>query len=468
MGESRIRIVLLEPDDKRRGVLEGRLRAQSFQVESFGSPSEAANWALGNPPAALVADLWSSGVSGVQLCRLLRSEQATEHVQVILRAEGNSPKFHFWAEQAGAAAYVPKGRIGDLVRAVHRATNNAPSGEDFFTHLGQLDVRDRIAMHLDHALCESVIASSVRALGTCESLPRLFDLFSQFFCRIGSYHWLALHVASGDRLAVHCIPGGSASSVANAKKRIGCEGKDLILIEDEDALEPDKGIPPLLAPIVFGTQVLGTLAIQPVDGEENLAETLRLVAQEIGGPLRIVSLIEESRRLAHFDLLTGIMNRRAFVSELQTKISDAERLSECLCLLLLDVDHFKAVNDNYGHATGDLVLAKMGKLMKQLTPENALVARWGGEEFVVGLPAMKLSAAAETAEQLRRSIEAHCIETTEGHSIPISVSIGAAQWTAGESLDSLVERADRAMYAAKVGGRNRVELSAQPKPLPLQ
>jgi two-component system, cell cycle response regulator len=453
----RARVVLLEPDEVRRKVLVGRLRAQAFDVDAFGDASEAANWILSEPPQAVVADLWGSGVSGVQLCRLLRAEQATEHVPVLLRAEGYSPRAEFWAEQAGAAAYVPKGRIGDLVRALNRAIAQTPQTEAFFTQLGQVDVRDRIAMHLDRALFESVIASSVRALGTCESLPRLFDRFSQFVCRMGPYHWLALHLVSGDRLLVHCHPEGRDESLVMARQTIGCQGKDLTAIEDEDAFPAAEGSGPLVSHIEFGSTLLGSLALLPTAADNDLAPTLQLIARELGGPLRIVLLMEESQRLACHDPLTGIMNRRAFVDRLSEHLTAAAPRAQPLCFILLDVDHFKLVNDTFGHRAGDRVLTELGATIQRVVPTEAIVARWGGEEFVVALPEMGLDGALTIAERLRATVEARQSRTDEGVQISVTISLGVARWLPQEPLECLVERADHAMYAAKMGGRNRIE-----------
>lgn len=111
--------------------------------------------ALCNPPSAVIADLWMPSISGVQLCRLLKAEPATQNIPVVLRGpEGHRNRF--WAERAGASAYVVKGRMGDLVRALSRALENAPSGDGFFCQLPKetLDIRDRIASYLDTALLE--------------------------------------------------------------------------------------------------------------------------------------------------------------------------------------------------------------------------------------------------------------------------------------------------------------------------
>lgn len=122
-----------------------RLTAQGYSVEAAADPISGAEMALSSPPHALVADFWMPAISGIQLCRLLRTEPATSEVPVILRGSDDDPRNRFWAERAGAAGYVRKGRVGDLVRMLARV--RTAESADFFFHLatGAIDIRERIA-----------------------------------------------------------------------------------------------------------------------------------------------------------------------------------------------------------------------------------------------------------------------------------------------------------------------------------
>ena len=154
------RLLLIDPDEASRAVLAERLRLQGFTVVECSDGAEGAVLSLEDPPAAVVADLTMPSISGVQLCRLLGSEIGTSMVPVILRGT-ESRRNHFWAEQAGAFAYVPKGRMGELVRALRKAIDENSNDSDFFvvSSTQGLDVRERIATHLDAALFDSVIAA---------------------------------------------------------------------------------------------------------------------------------------------------------------------------------------------------------------------------------------------------------------------------------------------------------------------
>ena len=201
-------IVLIDPSETRE-ILAERLRMQGYVVTVTASPAEGAGLALSDPPGAVIADLWMPSISGVQLTRLLRAEAATEKVPVILRGVEGDRHSRFWAERAGAAAYVGQGRMGDLVRSLSAVIAVNPAPEDSFMQLydeTEHDIRDRIAAHLDAALFESVLASEVRALSVCANFARLFDLLSQFVSRVTSYRWLAVYTHRPEWLGLHTHP----------------------------------------------------------------------------------------------------------------------------------------------------------------------------------------------------------------------------------------------------------------------
>ena len=457
-----MRPVVLITASERREVLAERLRMQGYAVRSTASSAEGVHVALAEPPAAVVADLWMPVISGVQLCRLLRSEASTENVPVILVGPEQGQRHRFWAEKAGASAYVGTGRMGDLVRALERAISvERPS--DFFTHLAEhIDVRDRMAAHLDQALFDSVLASEVRALSVCAEFERFFDLFSQLVARITSYRWLAVSTHGPRRLGLHVHPLRRAELEHEARLRLAL-GSDApaIVVEDEDASDDENGPPAIVAPILFGHLELGRLAMaprSPVHPKD--ADFVRTLAAELGGPLRIVSLVEESQRLAAVDPLTGVRNRRSLLEALGPELARTSRQGAAMSLLLLDVDHFKAINDRHGHAAGDVVLAGLGELLRRELRGVDLIGRWGGEEFVVALPELTLDDAARVAERLRQHIAALSLDDARGERLGVTASIGVAEQLPGEDLQALIDRADRAMYTAKSQGRDRVVVSS--------
>lgn len=460
MNEARPRLILIDSSDATREVLATRLRAQGYQVEAVGDAAAGAELSLSAPPSVVVADLWMPSISGVQICRLLRSEPATADVPVILRGERDDPKSRFWAERAGAAAYVLKGRMGELVRALIRATASPRESDGFFMQLGggSLGIRDRIAQHLDAALFESVIAAEVRALASAGSFERLFDLFSQLLAQLCPYRWLAVSTSVPARFAIHRHPRLGDVSVEEARQALAiAPGIEPLIIEDEDALESADPDVPVVVSIAFALSVVGTVAFSPAkSAADDAAVLVPILARELGGPLRMTALIEESQRQASVDSLTGLLNRRAFAANIDVELARCARHGYPLSLMLLDVDHFKTINDRWGHATGDQVLAAIGAMLRRTMRRTDVASRWGGEEFVLAMPSTPLAGGRVAAERVRRDIAALTILDHEGKRIAVSASLGLVELWPGESLSGLVDRADKAMYGAKVGGRNRV------------
>ncbi len=167
------------------------------------------------------------------------------------------------------------------------------------------------------------------------------------------------------------------------------------------------------------------------------------------------SVEEKLRVLATTDPLTGALNRRQFFDVAREELARAERYGRDVSIAMIDADYFKSINDRFGHATGDtalkaLVAAAQGELRR-----SDLLARYGGEEFAVLLPETKLEAAAATMDRVRAAVAAQPLEH-EGEPVGLAVSIGVVQRTKGETLESVLRRADEALYAAKQAGRNRV------------
>jgi len=457
------RILLIDPLDNARKTLAERLHLQGFIVTECRDGAEGAVLALEDPPAAVIADLSMPSISGVQLCRLLKAEGGTAHVPVVLRGpEGR--RNQFWSEQCGASAYVVKGRMGQLVRALRSAierTEATSSGGDFFVQSSAegLDVRDRIASHLDAALFDSVVAAELRRLGTSESFDRLIDLLSQFVSQVSTYRWLAVTRNRPARAAVHTNSACRDSSVGQMRAALGVANDvPIFLVEDDDAVSDLSGPDPIIEPIPFGEQVLGTFALAPcTEGHMHDHLLVKTIARELGAALRMASLVEESRLMATTDALTGLVNRRAFSDWALREQRRTQRYQDALSVILLDVDHFKHINDRFGHAAGDLVLGAVARLLMAGIRNCDVVARWGGEEFVLALPSTPLSGAREVAERARRALESANIVTDQGQQIPVTASFGVAQLDPHETLEQLVDRADRAMYVAKSSGRNRVE-----------
>jgi diguanylate cyclase len=187
---------------------------------------------------------------------------------------------------------------------------------------------------------------------------------------------------------------------------------------------------------------------------QSLAERVAHMEQEALG---YREHLEEQRQKALIDPLTGLPNRAAWSERLDHEISQWQQHGNTLLLAMLDLDHFKRINDNYGHLAGDKVLKIIASVLRKRLRGTDFIARFGGEEFVLLMPATAPMAGAKLLETLRASIEA-CPFHFKGERVTITISMGLTAFRAGEHSDLVLKRADQALYRAKNTGRNRIEL----------
>jgi diguanylate cyclase len=196
--------------------------------------------------------------------------------------------------------------------------------------------------------------------------------------------------------------------------------------------------------------------------QENRSLEARLAEStaEVG---RLRDHLEQVRRDATTDALTSLANRKAFDDELDRACHEAQQKGEPLSLAVLDIDHFKQFNDNWGHQTGDQVIRYVSSVIGRMAPPPRFAARYGGEEFAMIFPRERAADVLQTLEDIREEISSRSLKrrSTNDDLGAITVSAGLAEMSPGESIDSLIGRADDALYASKRTGRNKVT-TAQP------
>jgi len=167
-------------------------------------------------------------------------------------------------------------------------------------------------------------------------------------------------------------------------------------------------------------------------------------------------------RQASTDYLTGLLNRRAFMERLEAELNRSDRQGRRIGIIILDIDHFKYVNDQYGHQAGDQVLQYVSNCLVRCCRSYDYVARYGGEEFIICLPDADPDISQRIAERIRFALQEGSTLLPDGRLIKITASFGIANLhkQRAEGLDSLISRADNALYEAKKNGRNRVIFSS--------
>ena len=177
-------------------------------------------------------------------------------------------------------------------------------------------------------------------------------------------------------------------------------------------------------------------------------------------PLRNAVWYQRALQAAKIDALTGAHNRSSMNETIERELSFAQRHQSALSIVIFDLDHFKQINDNYGHTIGDDVLRECVECSNQALRNTDMLFRFGGEEFVVLLPGVNTTGAALAAERLRGLIEKHVFNSPQGQ-VPVTISVGTASLTMQETAKIFLERADKALYIAKSTGRNCVVNSEQ-------
>ncbi len=192
---------------------------------------------------------------------------------------------------------------------------------------------------------------------------------------------------------------------------------------------------------------------------EEIHKLLLVYTELTASALQRVRLMDATRRAAITDALTGVYNRRFFDEMLKKQIALAKRHNESLALVLADLDHFKNLNDTYGHIAGDQALQQIAGIMLNSIRSSDVLARYGGEEFVIIMPTINMANALKKAEGIRQQVESVDFNVkAPGQFAKITISIGVASFPEhGSEYDTLVDAADRALYKAKKGGRNRVK-----------
>jgi diguanylate cyclase len=198
------------------------------------------------------------------------------------------------------------------------------------------------------------------------------------------------------------------------------------------------------------------------DTNKALEERLALSRTEISN---LQQSLEAIRAESLTDPLTGLGNRKYFDRSIETLVQNAMASGEPLSLLMFDIDHFKSFNDSYGHLTGDQVLRLVGMSLKQTIKGQDITARYGGEEFAVVLPNTALRQALTVADHIRRAVMSKELKKKSTGEIlgRVTISVGVSMLKPGDDTDSLIERADACLYAAKRAGRNRVICEADPE-----
>ncbi|MDG5495842.1 diguanylate cyclase [Niveispirillum sp. BGYR6] len=485
------RVLIVDDDEEVHSVTRYALRKVNFrnrplELISAFSAAQALTILKAQPDMALVLldVVMETDDAGLRLVRAIRDDLGNHTVRLILRTgqPGQAPEerviVDYDVNDYKAKTELTAQKLFTTVIAALRAFDDIVAIETNRHGLRRmiaLDDRLRPDMGLE-AYAQTVLEQTGAILGTMvDGLVCAVETDGNDSADAPRYRPVAASGNwAGEALPLPGHPLHQALAALETSRQTGAAGQraGLYLPGPDGSLFLtllDCGRP--LGPL--DCDLLGVLAAKVAAGLANIVLYEKL--RRVNADLRSMTQTLESRvterthelmeanakleRLASIDSLTGIMNRRCFMEHALRECERAGRYHRQLSLLLIDLDRFKLVNDNHGHAAGDTVIRQAVERAAGVLRTNDCIARYGGEELVVLLPETGLEMAQRVAERVRQAIGATPIPH-ENVAIPLTASIGVAEWCGeAESLDQLLDRADQALYAAKQGGRDRVELA---------
>lgn len=473
---SAARILIVDDSASVRRLISSVLEDFGHGVDTANSGEEAFERCLSESFDLVVTDLTMGMLSGVQLCRLLRSDPRCAELPIIMLTSADDPRSRFWGRNAGADAYLAKeSMVEALPQAVERLLLERPVERNPARSIPPLNTPalERLAQVMDDLLFRAVVGSEARRLmAQAHDRTEFSQAFMELASEVCSYGYLVLRLdgLGGPTYCLHARDPWPETTGTDQLAALGLSGvhPERVRVIAEGPALPKGKWPTTGDMVLFPLEVSGRRLGEVVGfgGTKRLGpsdrSTLEMLAAEVGLVVNSLFLMEQTQHIAHTDELTGLANRRHTMDRLLHEMDRVERGGGNLVVALGDVDHFKRINDTFGHQIGDVVLKRVSHTLSGATRSIDLVGRWGGEEFLAILPFAGLTGGRVVAERLRASV--HSIEPVQDGPKRVTISIGVAAYQAGDTAESLVERADQALYRAKERGRNRVEIAGEPKP----
>ena len=486
---ARARIIVADPDQRVLDSLGSVLRDSGFDVAAASSRDILHEELLRATPALLLLDVGISGDDGVKLLQELKADVRWRDIPVLMVSSLSPDEMTEKTFGLGAADFIRKPfRPRDVVARV------------------QAQLRHRQVLQTTQRALSLAEQELRKAREEADSRRKVVDILHEVAGDLSSdeiYTILARRVARTLRLSrcsvILAKPGDAVGHVAAAfdnpalrdfkihldvypEIRSALETGRPVLTEDlqRDPLFAEarktwgaRGIEvpvrsSIVLPFVLGEEQAGVFFLRRMTNEPPLTnadvEFADAVIKAAVTSIHRAQVIETTRAdnvrleaLAHTDSLTQLLNRRALTSRLEAEMGRARRYESVMTLLMIDLDHFKAINDTLGHLVGDDVLRELATLLTESVRSVDLVARFGGEEFVVVLPETGLAGAVRFAERTTERIESRNFVPAHG-GVRLTTSIGVASFPGPgvDSVDDFFARADEALYRAKAAGRNKV------------
>ncbi|AAU03710.1 PleD family two-component system response regulator [Rickettsia typhi] len=432
-------------------LLTAKLLKEYYTVLTANSGKEALSILKKEKIDTILLDVMMPEMDGFEVCKIIKTDPGTTHIPVVMITALSDIDDRVKGLEAGADEFLIKpindtalfvrlkslSRMKSLIDELKlRNSTNALLGvtnieiHDNLTDKKILLINDDVVQAKNIKQILVKLTKYVKVISNSDEL----DIINEYTPDLVI---ISSTLENEDPLRISVILRGKAE----------ISGVVIILQIDED------GMPLVVKGIELG---INDYFIYPIEENELLARIrTQLRRKQYQDNLR--NDLEQSVNLAAKDGLTGLFNRRYFDIHLKQMIEKANKENIKLYLLMCDIDNFKHVNDTYGHQAGDKVLTIVSRILKNTLRVTDLIARFGGEEFTILLTDIDISKAIETAERIRVKIE-YMDFYIEGQIEPLkkTISIGVTEYKKEESIESIIKRADKAMYKAKTTGKNKV------------
>ncbi len=471
-----VRVLLVEQSEVARALHARALRAAGFELEE-ARDFETAMAALDRRPDVVVVAVAVPTMEGFPLLRLLKADPAQARIPVLILSGEGEAASRFWSAKSGALARLDlEASAAELIAEVARLASTpvpaeatpAARGGAVRPHL--LGRVAGVAARLDAALLLATLAAEllVAGMGTgdfheaCRSVLEVLGAVVDvrfLGAAAGDEELVAAHVLLPEPLPPDLLAELGRRLFASLELPAGV-ARDLGVSGERGGSPVDLDVAVWLElPLARGR---GSLVLLPRDPGQFATSASGLVdglVRPLGVVLENALLAERLRELSVLDGLTRLYNRRAIFERLSEEIERARRYRQPLSIVICDLDHFKRINDRFGHLVGDAVLREGSAVLRRSLRTTDLLGRYGGEEFLAVLPQVDLEAARQAAERLRRDLAGHPLEIADMPEQRITASFGVAALSelgGKPATDELVAIADRRLYEAKAAGRDRV------------
>ena len=440
------RILVVDDMETNRRLLEARLSAEYFEVVEAADGAEAVRRVHEDSPDIILLDIMMPGMDGFETCRVLKSDPATKHIPVVMVTALDQREDRIKGLEAGADDFLTK-PVDDValfarVRSLLRLK----------VVMDELRLRETGAAAGDVDEAQAFAGGCVVVAAADEKSAERFAamLPAPFTASACAEPLDALRQARGADLLIIDLSSARFDGLRlAARARSDAETRQLPIL---GVVEGDDRSGMVRALDLGVTDVIA----RPVDPGELAARARTQIRRKTyADALR--DRLEESLEMAVTDPLTGLHNRRYIVSRLRQGIDAMERSGERVSAALIDIDHFKRINDSWGHQAGDKVLRGFAERLSRELRAVDVAGRYGGEEFLIVFMNAGGDDALEAAERCRAGMAREpFVLASSGETLAVTLSAGVAEARIGDDIEDLLARADAALYEAKSAGRNQV------------